>query len=382
MGIKTRHFTFQFTCLLSLSLLFAVSCGQKVANTYSINPEQLDSLSDMLEPNEYIPLETTEESLMSEIDIFKKIGSNYFFSDNTDAIFIFDEAGRFVNKINRNGRGHGEYVRIKDFDVRDNQLYVLSEGLLKVLVYNFEGDFLRSYDTDYSYAKLYLLDDDKFVLYADNSNNGHYNYVIYDEATRSVISKFDPFEKNVSWLFSSINSFNRVGDDCLVLKPFDYTIYELKSDSIVPFMNIDFITENRLEGDKRDIEKMADTYSFDVYKFMEGRKYDNVIMHIRSVTRVGNKIYVYYNFSQIVNFYLSSVNKSTREVKTINMSEQRSASVPVIGDEPILSGDKMISIADPFRIRKCIENRRVDNEILNNIKESDNPVLVVSKLKN
>lgn len=111
------------------------------------------SLDDDIENIAYIPLETTDSSLVSNV-LDLRISEQYIFIYNgrTSEVMQFDKEGRFVQKIGREGNGPGEYFLVKELglDEKKNQLFIFQEGGAP-LVYSFSGDYLYS-DTTMNHA--------------------------------------------------------------------------------------------------------------------------------------------------------------------------------------------------------------------------------------
>ena len=66
------------------------------------------------------------------------------------ALFVFDEEGKFRNRIGRRGRGPGEFIEPTDFIVSDSTVTVFDMFGHKLLYYNPDGTFIRSVRLPYS----------------------------------------------------------------------------------------------------------------------------------------------------------------------------------------------------------------------------------------
>jgi hypothetical protein len=108
-------------------------------------------LSEFAANVEYIPLQTTKNSLLSEFVLKIVNVDNKFYIRNSGLggeIMCFSEKGKFLFKLQNLGRGPEEYTSITDFDVSsDNkELIVLSSIDRKLLVYSIS-------DTGYSFKR-------------------------------------------------------------------------------------------------------------------------------------------------------------------------------------------------------------------------------------
>jgi len=136
-------------------LLLLCSCNQQIQKKfpnhkdYHVLHVSLDetktSLFDIFEKVELIPLETCNEAL---IKVIRKIlyynNVYYVFDEKLGSLFLFDQNGKFINKIHRIGQGPGEYQLIYDFfvDTLQSQIGMLSP-YGSVLYYSIQGDFIK-----------------------------------------------------------------------------------------------------------------------------------------------------------------------------------------------------------------------------------------------
>ena len=73
-----------------------------------------------------VPLETTEQALIRDIDVVSMAGDTLFLLDERQSkVFIYLTNGNLVNVIEDIGNGPKEYSRIVDIDVHNGALAVL-----------------------------------------------------------------------------------------------------------------------------------------------------------------------------------------------------------------------------------------------------------------
>lgn len=101
---------------------------------------------------EYIPLETNEECLISEITKIQNTDRKlYVLSKKQKSVFIFDLLGNYITKIAEFGEGPGKYSGISDFLVKDEFMYLLTEPRRSIYKYNLNGDFIQEIKTNDHY---------------------------------------------------------------------------------------------------------------------------------------------------------------------------------------------------------------------------------------
>jgi len=136
--------------LLILAMIVFCSCGRKTANETSntdsvtkidllSEPEStIKELSDFAENIEYIPLQTTERSLIGSFTLKLLDIDNRIYIQNSGLegeILCFDIYGKFLFKINNKGRGPDEYDFVTDFDISsDNKILTILSGSTRKLV--------------------------------------------------------------------------------------------------------------------------------------------------------------------------------------------------------------------------------------------------------
>ena len=116
-------------------LIIPVDVGQ---NT----PVRLSEISDDIKR---VELETTEKCMIGRIEQVLCDGDRIFILDGYggSSIHAFDLSGKFLFTINRQGKGPGEYLSIKNItiDTVNRHIYIASLGK-KILRYDRDGHFI------------------------------------------------------------------------------------------------------------------------------------------------------------------------------------------------------------------------------------------------
>ncbi len=147
------------TLFFSLSLLFiSYSCSYNQVNSDSDitvidfvsglkNPRVID-LSEIATDIEYIPLETTKESLIGPFSTIST-GNNRIYVMSRKNIQIFDKKGTFLFTFNRKGRGPEEYIISSGFQFEEETGNIIvnafTQGFVPfAITYDSLGRFLFS----------------------------------------------------------------------------------------------------------------------------------------------------------------------------------------------------------------------------------------------
>lgn len=93
----------------------------------------------------FIPLETHEQSILSSPNVFGMDSNNVLVWDQ-DEILRFDTQGKFLNRVGRLGRGHGEHGRINsaNYDEKEKRIYVGNMGGF-IYKYDLEGNYIGQF---------------------------------------------------------------------------------------------------------------------------------------------------------------------------------------------------------------------------------------------
>ena len=143
--------------------LLLMSCSNEEFNIENTH-RKIDEISEIVDSITFVPLETTEQSLLTSISKVKMHDREYYMLDSKqNIIFVFSKNGDYLRQLNRVGKGEGEYLNIKDFNFFDNHLEVLA--LNRILVFDLDFSYIRSIDLPYITHFFQRLDENNIALY-------------------------------------------------------------------------------------------------------------------------------------------------------------------------------------------------------------------------
>ena len=286
----------------TILLLVMTSCGSDNASTdgfitvdvtkSSYSPKKELVLQDFMDV-EYIPLETNDEFINQ--GYVQAVGEKYIIVTNyrkDGDIFVYNRNGKAIRKINHKGQGGKEYISFRTItlDEENNELFVNDHYAKKIVVYDLEGNFKRSFKQN---------DKGKSLFYWEIFNYDKENLICYDELNEEIpfllISKQDgsitkeikvPFKEKKVFIqllkyeggirtagpgnYSRITPFK---GNWILLEPSSDTIYTLMPDcSLRPFiaktppvhtMNPEFYLTLKLVSDRYYfMESIKNVYDF------------------------------------------------------------------------------------------------------------------------
>lgn len=158
-------YLFSFLCLCCV---LSVSAQKPVvinlAKAISESPKEI-MLNELASDIRYVPLETTDDCLMNnEFYIMQYTGEDII----TSGIFHFDKNGKFLNKIGSKGQGPEEYLQdlFAFGDWKNKLLYV--QNWITLTCYGFDGTFVRSIPTPQLNMGAAGLFDENHILYSND----------------------------------------------------------------------------------------------------------------------------------------------------------------------------------------------------------------------
>lgn len=116
---------------------------------------------------EYVPLETTEASLLSSISkIIFRNNCFYVLDKKSGGVYVFDRKGTFLSSIVKPGEGPEEYIELMDMDVdKEGNVYIADNVRMKILKFRTpEWELDKIFNVGRHYWEFCCLDDDCFLL--------------------------------------------------------------------------------------------------------------------------------------------------------------------------------------------------------------------------
>lgn len=170
-----------FLSLIAL-LLSCREARENAPDTISINYKATEhiNLSKYFELFRICPLETTSENLMGYITKIEMYNQDFYILDFTNnRIFHHDSSGRFINQLNKIGRGPEEYIRIMDMQVNDDGVFVLDVSRQAVLQYNHDLQFVQRIPISLNFSPTEFLVQKGNMFFYSERNNTEQDYYFY-----------------------------------------------------------------------------------------------------------------------------------------------------------------------------------------------------------
>ncbi len=371
-----------------LFLILITSClEQKKERNRLINSESISELnitnelfdensdySNLIGSLQVIKLETNANCLFGDIRKIEFQNNQFYILDGSQVLFMFDEKGNFLNKLDKRGKGAGEYLEMRDF-------FIDKDGSIKVLSYN----SILTYDSNLRLIKkkainvtsdvgreinpLHFFPTGDFTFFYTGSFGlrnivGGKDYALYciDNKNRIVNQYFPVFSmvtmghQNFYRSNDLVNYTNTYGND---------TIYQIHDHYLRPKIFVNFLKSRITE------ENMMGNHAIFYNTICEKELCGN-LMKIYE-----NNDYLCFRFSRGRYPKQGVYNKKTKEIKVFNIV--KSLPFPFIIVDGVVN-DSFFTIINPFVLFQPTAEKNNSNFIKNfnlaDLKETDNPIIV------
>lgn len=208
------------------------------------------NLSEILDI-QFIPLETTRESIIGLISTVKVVDDRVFIFDKyrMKEVFVFDIKGNFITKVGEKGGGPTQFVSLTGFDIdKKRQTIILADYKNKLLFYDLEN-YQYKYDkkTDFSYFDFVSLQENAFAFFFTDG------FSIAERAKNNFVLITDTFMEPQKACYHADfttpiivrnygENFYKLNNRSFVyhhLMPF---VYEIEKNDIKPKYKLDFET--------------------------------------------------------------------------------------------------------------------------------------------
>lgn len=344
----------------------------------------------------YIPLETNLQNIISGIDkIFSPIqiivGEGYYLLKHNNTIFKFLDNGSFDTKIGKEGRGPNEFTVAHDIDINSNDqcIYLVSAWQKKFNVYSENGEFIRTFNMPL-YAPIdFRFVDDNILCYCENHmGNIEKSYTLLDTnglVIKSYPNRY-PFKNHDAFGFPCENIFYRFNNRLFKKEVYSDTIYVYEDMTFIPHLVIEvgkkLITPDaRSRFDGLDISKNY-IEPLNLFEFGDYVYYDFVYKF-----ELPDDVLIYSYIGSKTNNFQALFNKSDGIINDLDGG-------PNILPRTTKDDNTIIALIDALELKNLVaseefmnskplypEKKKELEKLASDLKETDNPVLVLVKLK-
>jgi hypothetical protein len=327
-------------------------------------------LSEIYKDFEYIPLETNEECIIGQPTKIILYDNKFYILDprKAKAIFVFSSDGRFIRKFSKMGRGPGEFARLEDFCIEPgtNNIVILDDNIF-LKYFKEDGTYIKTIRISFP-AMRFDFPDENHISFVPGGNE---DYLIITDKEGKRKSSFFKYADETHLILNLPFIHNRESG-LLFLTNLDYTIYKIDGEKIYPHIKINF---GKNMFNPKDIDllkanpKNVDNY-YRIHHYFETPS-SIVILCIY----MGEPYYIIFN-------------KVSKKMTFVNYNEVEN-DITYTKLSPTIwandSNEKHVSYVSAVQLKNNIVNKNKINpellKIINNLKITDNPVLLLLKIK-
>lgn len=228
--------TFYFLLLLS-------ACQQKkqtnsLDQTITIDltkpAESQGPAEEWIDEIQFIPLETNPECYISSRRRYN-LNENYIVIGSNKTIHLFNRDGKHLNSFTKQGKGPGEYGMIYDINLIPdlNEIMVIDPNMRKILCYDFSGNMSSEIKASFMPLRVAPLVNGMFACYTGRLNNPTLNnqdlhQIFFLNRDGQIKSKHLPF----SYLMSStggggVFSHSGLDGEYFINPAYEFNIYQI-----------------------------------------------------------------------------------------------------------------------------------------------------------
>jgi hypothetical protein len=302
----------------------------------------------------------------------------------------FKTDGRFISSIGTKGRGPNEFTAVHDVDINktNQEVYLLARWQKKFFVYSENGKLLRTFQFPFSPSEFHFIDD-KILCYSENHMGDIQNSYTLIDTNGRVIKYFPnkyPFKNHDAYGISGENLFYSFGNKLFKKEVYSDTIYLYDKENFTPHMVIQ-VGEKLISQKARsefDGLYLAKNYisPLNLFEFGDYVYYEFVYKYA-----IPNDVLIYSfigsktnNFNAIINTGQGFTNDLDGGLNFIPKTIKDDNTI--IGWVDVLKLKAHVA-SDVFKksTPKYPEKKKELEKLANSLKETDNPVLVMVRLK-
>ncbi|VDR34351.1 Uncharacterised protein [Alistipes sp. cv1] len=396
---RTLFVIFSGAILLSACHRNRPATGLTVLHPPLQTTEHLLHLSDIADSLSYIKLATDTSNLIGVIDKIIPLKDRILIVDKdiTQTIYIFDKSGKFIRKINKKGRGPGEYLSLNDVavDVSNKRLIVHDDMAQKISIFTYEGEFIEKIRLDFITTSIAYLGNNRLACYCDYINNPNYsirskspNLILFDLQTRKTQSKlFFNSTINRLGITGFINNLSSTysNDTVHLIMPLNDTVYSICNNKVQPEYYVDLGVTPQM----RELQRTASSSKSAQEASQEDSKPQYPV--ICNMLESDSVVYLFYRHNNKSYYGFYNPRRKTFKEGVRIWEKNTDNRIPVVNDldktipfMPMATdGKNFYYVMESFYFDyfRNSDNPQIAN-LSKTITANDNPVIVVAHIKN
>ncbi|RKQ42335.1 6-bladed beta-propeller protein [Roseivirga pacifica] len=234
--------------ILALSICKNINAQENNFQHYQIDIHgKRHDFFEFIEHVEIIPLEETEQSLLSRVEAYFPTPNGIGIIDRkNNQVQLFNKAGKYLNTINRFGEGPEEYRNlVASVWVENNKIKLFSSLSRSVLTFNLQGTYLKTTPVNYPEeiwgGSLTPYNHGYVVQMLDRSKAKRSNYeLMFLDKNLKDLSFASPRPNPHPFPVNMGNRFSYINQQLIWKKRLSDSIFFIKENKPIPLMRFDF----------------------------------------------------------------------------------------------------------------------------------------------
>jgi len=353
---------------LSLILYSCVDSPKERVNSPAIvinvdmEQKSIKQIKELFNEVRFIKLETNKESIFSEVGKLIIHGDGIYVLDKKTMknIYVFNMNGNFLYKVLAKGEGPGELMEPVDFNIKNDQIYVLDRLLKKIAVYDLTGAFVDEKKVEARLLNFELLNDGNILALSEinGGDNENEKLTLLSLGEGEQLKNFSVAQNTRDGNLKLDNVFSLYNDGILYWQIFDNTVYTFQNGDVFERYKIDF-GEYTIGPNILKLPLDVRLVKLNTNKKRYAGLLDNVIE---------DNVNLYFSFLHNGKTYNALFNKNTKELNTFLL----------VDNEKNIEIKKIFTKTDNFYVSVVYP---MDLDKGNNLlQEIDNPMLILCRL--
>ena len=334
-----------------------------------------------------IPLETSEEFLIGNIDRIIKCPGCYCIQDRENAnVFIFEENGKFRCKLGNKGHARNEHLDAWSiaYDEKNEQIVMLDLTGRRLLSYDLMGNLKKVASLFFLYHDMAFLGDNILCLTESAYNRFSdiidlSRLVLADKMGKPIRRGF-PITEMTRDRFTYGNDMTRYKDKAYFTDLLSDTIWEVSGKEMAPILNMTVNGSQRFSKDEKE-KITSKSYKIHTAKMPFAMSINVSPKYIAlpvAIPRAGGQIAL----------MLISRKSNRQKIVGISTNQTRLDSyLPITGPDGFADDSTLIHTFSPNFLQMGASNTPIkdhlskeERDILKKLTPNDNPVLLLERL--
>ena len=352
-----------------LILLFLCACNPQntskdITELYVEIHDKKTNISNFIEKVEVIKLETNDQCLIHTISKIIYMNEKFYIFDfGNNALFIFNRDGSCDTILSKIGMGPGEYRRMMDFHVTDNNI-LLMDVFRSIKKYTYDLKFTNDIELNTFSSQFIVKDDAVFLSNESTGSKDDYYFTVINTCNNDICNYLKmPFTPPDRGQYGGLNTFVINKNTVYASPKFSSIIYN--------YNNHNFSPKYKIKFNKLNFPEKENIYDYDIY----GPNFPYVV---KRNFHISDK-YLIFDYFYDKKMYHCFYNLSTEELSNGIMNNdlvENFRFFPRWGNDNYLIEEVAAEhVINHFPTLVDL------NEQLKDLKEDDNPVIVLYTLK-